>query len=145
VRSIAFDSFPSLSRSGSPALASRRHAIASSDRNRIPLARNDTCPSRVPLGSNEAVIRSLASAFAVTASASSTTTSARQRTASRFGAPIAAHATQELARLSPRPRFDRPPPGASGRIAINATSAGVAPGRCPAEQAGGTYEREVSS
>jgi hypothetical protein len=82
------------------------------DRNRIPLARNDTCPSRVALGSNEAAIRSLASAFAVTASASSTTTSARQRTASRFAAPIAAHATQELARLSP-PSALRPP--ATGR------------------------------
>jgi hypothetical protein len=81
----------------------------------------------------------------VTASALRATTSAPQHTASPFSETLTARAAQELARLSPRPRFDRPPPGASGRIAINATSAGVAPGRCPAEQAGGTYEREVSS
>jgi hypothetical protein len=113
VRSIAFDSFPFpvAFRFTGACIATTCDRVEG-DRNRIPLARNDTCPSRVALGSNEAAIRSLASAFAVTASASSTTTSARQRTASRFAAPIAAHATQELARLSP-PSALRPP--ATGR------------------------------
>jgi hypothetical protein len=62
-----------------------------------------------------------------------------------FPASIATRVAQALARLSPPSAFDRPPSGASGRIAIIATSAGVAPGRRPAEQAGGPYEREVSS
>ena len=83
-----------------------------SDRDRIPLVCDDARPSRIALGSNEAVIRSIASPFAVTASALRATTCAPEHAASPLSATLTVHAAQELARLSPPSAF-RPP--ATGR------------------------------